>query len=137
MPSLEILCSIIEQQCIPLTKPFTQHPRDIGAHNDFTMKRMAAVPIHTTLVAVNAMDQGQQCAACRTLVNCYFELTLSSIRLTSLCWSCGVWVHPRDVHCVGSTEESHTQMNSANPIARLTKCGGCIPTCGLLFLFAT
>ena len=58
MPSLEIFCNIKKQQRIPLTKPFTRP-------NAFAMQRGAAVSIDTTFVAVDEMDQGQLCAACR------------------------------------------------------------------------
>ena len=47
-----------------------------------------------------------------------------------------VRLHPRDVHCVGSTD-SDAHMNSANLIARVTKCGGCIPMCGLHVLLCS
>ena len=78
-------CNIKKQQHIPLTKPFTRP-------NASTMQRGADESIGTTFISCqNAMDQGQQCAACRRLVNYYFELTLSSIRLTSPRWSCGVF----------------------------------------------
>ena len=120
LPSLEIFCNIKKHKHNPLTKPFTRPSAS-------TMQRGAAESTGTSLVAVNAMDQGQQCADCRRLVHCNFERTLSSI--TPLELRC-VRLHPRDVYCVGSTE-SHTHMNSANPIAHVTKCGGCILICRL------
>ena len=93
---------------------------------------MAAVSIHTTLVAVNAMDQGQQCAACRRLVNCYFELTLSSFRLTTPRWGCGVF-ECTPVASIMLARQILMHTNRANPIANVTTCGECIPMYGLLF----
>ena len=58
MPSLEILCSVIEHGYVPLAKPFTRHPRNTGgAHNALTMYRGEAESIATIIVAANAMDQ--------------------------------------------------------------------------------